>query len=1085
MAATLVVGDRGIVTGDERLRALESWLASVLGSVADGIVTVDRSGMVTFINPVAARMTGAGDKEVTGTPLGGVLRISPAGKGDELARRVRAAIAGEVREAAPLNCTLVSPAGVTIPVECTVNTLAGAPGCAGGAVLVVRDITERVRGQEAILESERKYRELFENSAEGVFHSTPDGVLISANSRLAHLFGYATPEELMAGDGRNTAALYADPGTRGELIRRLAAAGTVEHFEFQSAGRDGAPGRWFSMNARAIRDAKGTLAGLEGTLLDITERMRALEALKTREAHLRAILDNSPDTVWLKDARGVYLDLNARLAKEAGRENIDAIRGKTDFDLYAEKEARAYRAADEEVMRSGSRLFLDEEVDGQGQKHFIETFKSPITDAGGNVIGVCGFSRDITEARGNEELIRKLTRAVDQSPSTIVITDTKGTIEYVNPRFTVLTGYTSAEAIGQNPRMLNAGKLPRGVYEGLWKTLASGKEWSGELLNRKKNGELFWENATIAPVRDDRGVVTHYVAIKEDITRRKETEAELARRAEDILQAKSRAEEQAIRLGVQAFELRKAREEALKASKLKSEFVANMSHEIRTPMNGVLGMAGLLLDTGLNSEQREYAEIIRTSGEALLSIVNDILDFSKIEAGKLELEAIDFNLRATVEESIDLVAMGARQKGLTVRCELADGVPDALRGDPGRLRQVLTNLLSNAVKFTDHGEVTVGVSPGGGDNGVAGLKFTVRDTGIGISEEERSRLFRPFSQADGSTTRKHGGTGLGLVIAKQLVEMMGGEIGVSSRKGTGSEFWFTVRMPVSSPAAPGADGGSRAREAEPLEGGERSGPRRLRRVLVAEDNQINQRVALRMLEKMGYRADVVANGKEAVEAVTRLPYDLVLMDCQMPVMDGFEATASIRKLNGRGGKTLVIAMTANALRGDRERCIASGMDDYLAKPVTQEALENLLAKWDLMLTEADRTSPAADAPQPGDGLDREKIAELRELGEGDSPEWLETLVRHFLRDTAGRLAKLHEAYAGRDARAFEEVAHALKGSCATLGVTSMKVTAERLQAMGRSGALEGAEPLIADLERALAVAERRLEEELLHNTEGK
>ncbi|HTR98096.1 MAG TPA: ATP-binding protein, partial [Bacteroidota bacterium] len=655
---------------------------------------------------------------------------------------------------------------------------------------------------------------------------------------------------------------------------------------------------------------------------------------------------------------------------------------------------------------------------------------------------------------------------------TIVITDTHGTIDYVNPRFTALTGYTPEEAIGKNPRLLNAGRLPKEVYEGLWKTIAAGKEWSGELLNRKKNGELFWENATIAPVRDENGTVTHFVAIKEDITKRKQAEEELARRAEDLFQAKSRAEQQAIRLGVQAFELRKAREEALKASKLKSEFVANMSHEIRTPMNGVLGMAGLLLDTSLSDEQREYAEIIRTSGEALLGIVNDILDFSKIEAGKLELESIEFNLRSTIEEAIDLVAVAARKKSLALRFDMADGIPSWLRGDPGRIRQVMSNLLSNGVKFTERGEVAVRVRAGAAGGGLTSLTIGIRDTGIGISEEELTRLFKPFSQADGSTTRRHGGTGLGLVIAKQLVEMMGGEIGCRSAKGKGSEFWFTLRLPDGSPRA--AAGGVEGVVAE------RRRPERLRRVLVAEDNQINQRVALRMLEKMGCRADVVANGKEAVEAVGRLPYDLVLMDCQMPVMDGFEATACIRKLNGRGGTTLVVAMTANALQGDRERCIQAGMDDYLPKPVTQEALEQLLAKWDLVLAKAGANPPA---PQGEEGLDPEKVAELRELGADDGPAWLETLVRSFLRDSAGRVEKLRDAVAGGDVRSFEEVAHALKGSSATLGVTPMHAIAERLQALGRAGTIAATAPLITELERELHLAEHRLERALLGKEE--
>lgn len=398
----------------------------------------------------------------------------------------------------------------------------------------------------------------------------------------------------------------------------------------------------------------------------------------------------------------------------------------------------------------------------------------------------------------------------------------------------------------------------------------------------------------------------------------------------------------------QARWLRQSLRETEEANRTKSEFLATMSHEMRTPLNGVIGLNGLLLDTRLDGDQRKYAELARLSGEVLLHLINDVLDYSKIEAGRLELEPVDFEPRQACKDAMGLLLEPIGSKALSASHYVQDDVPVVVNGDSSRLRQILVNLLSNAVKFTPQGGVRLtcrpikrpgGTAPGSGDKSSTWLRFEVSDTGIGIDKVTLDKLFRPFVQAHASTARQYGGTGLGLAISRQLAELMGGHIGVESEPGAGSTFW--LELPFSPARAPyGTDEAISPGTHRLVKSAGQGG-----RVLVAEDNPVSQLVAVGMLKKMGCRVDVVGNGREAVEAITRLPYDVVFMDCHMPEMDGFEASRTIRSQESGKQRLPIIALTASALSGDRERCLEAGMDDYLPKPVRESDLSFVLERW--------------------------------------------------------------------------------------------------------------------------------------------
>jgi PAS domain S-box-containing protein len=654
-----------------------------------------------------------------------------------------------------------------------------------------------------------------------------------------------------------------------------------------------------------------------------------LQHLATLSLRNQTLLELASDGIHVLDDQGNVVEVNAAFCRMLGYTREEALQlNVADWDAQWSAEELLAKVRELIAPAAHPLVFETQHRRKDGALRDVEINCVAITLDGRDYL--YASARDITERKRTEKELKNLRTAVEQSASTIVITDRRANIEYVNPAFEKITGYTAAEAIGQNPRILKSGEQDAAFYQQLWATITSGNIWRGQFHNKRKDGALYWESATISPVHNDRGDIVHFIAVKENITERKALEDRLS---EALLCAES-------------------------ANHAKSEFLAVMSHELRTPLNGVLGFAELLSETPLNDEQREYAQTISASGNHLLAVVNDILDFSSIEKGRLTIQAAPVTIAKAVATSLLAIRKSASDKRLEFRCETDPGVPEQIIGDERRIIQVLINLLSNAVKFTSSGSVVLHIAPAS-DEGRPALDFSVQDTGIGISPEMLDLLFQPFTQADSTMHRPFEGTGLGLAISRRLAEAMGGSLSVVSTPGKGSTFTLHLPLEISPPTGgtgvppvwaqsvatgsvlPHTGGHFDRLKALSLSKGPPMPPEN-KLVLVVEDDPDNSLLAGKMLESLGYRVEFAADGAEAVEAFAPGKYFAILMDMRLPVMDGLAAT---RKIREHGVRVPIIALTANVMPGDRECCLADGMDDYLLKPFKRAELAAKLARF--------------------------------------------------------------------------------------------------------------------------------------------
>jgi len=907
-----------------------------------------------------------------------------------------------------------------------------------GAVVAHTDISALKKAELRAGELAAFNDQVISNAPIGIFLYRADGLCVLANPAAATLCG-TTRQELLT---QNFRAL--ESWRRSGLIDVALEALADNQVKERELRHRTSYGEELWANFRFGPVVMNGARHLLMVAADIGERKRMEAALAESRALLRTVIDTAPMRIFWKDHNQRFLGCNPAFARDAGMTRPSEVVGKDDYQMPWREQADLYRGDDLGILASGvPRLFYDEPLTKpDGQVIWLRTSKIPLRDSADQTIGILGFYEDITEAKRAEEELRWLSEAVRQCTAAIVVTDMTHIIQYANPAYEWLFGYSLAELRGQNLAMMQpedaalreANPIDVPFFE-------------GERLRRTKGGQIIPVLVKTAQIIDDAGIAVGHVSAVTDLT--------------DIKQAELKAEA---------------------ASRAKSNFLANMSHEIRTPMNGIIGMTHLALMGELPPKQRGYIEDIGLSAQRLLAIINDILDVSKIEAEQMQIEDIRFDLRRLVEETMAMVANAARDKGLELKVQIDPATPRRLTGDPLRIGQVLLNYLNNAVKFTEKGEIAIAVEAVDIADAAALVRFSVSDTGIGLTPEQQSTLFEPFQQADISVTRKFGGTGLGLAIAKRLAGLMGGTVGVESAAGQGSTFWFTVLIGIAAngDAAPpmGTESAREANIGRPAPAADHSILRGAR-VLLVEDDITNQMVAIGLLKAAGMKVDFVGDGEAAIALVTANDYEIVLMDMRMPKMDGITATRLIRE-QARLTDLPIVAMTANATLSQEEACLAAGMNDFIGKPFEPGQLYSVIEKWVTGLGDAALFDPAsiqemlgADLRLPShiEGLDIR--AGLRRMA-GMRALYLKTL-RSFVEQQGEAVATMRQAIAGRDIERAGRAAHTLKGLA---GMVEAREVVELAAGLETALAVSDSDPvpeLLGRLEATLAALVRAIQ----------
>jgi len=679
--------------------------------------------------------------------------------------------------------------------------------------------------------------------------------------------------------------------------------------------------------AIVAKNLKKELAGLNKSLTTAANDGALIETIAWgNEDRYGSLVANVPMCVHEINLSGNITSMNQAGLDLLHLDDEAKIIGQPYLEMVSDKD-RQYVYELMRLARSGTSSQFEFSGTGVLDGHIMSSGFIPIRDSEGKVKFILGVSQDISRSTQIENELWKLAQVVEQNPVSIVITNTNAEIEYVNNAFLTATGYQREEVIGKNPRLVQSGKTPRESYQAMWAALNGNRPWQGELYNRRKDGSEYIDHSIITPIHSPDGTISHFVAVNEDISQKVKLASELEDHRHNL----------EILVEERTVQLAEARQRAVTANQAKSSFLANMSHEIRTPMNAIIGLTHLLKHDNPSPAQLKQLSKIDGSAGHLLSIINDILDISKIEAEKLELEQADFHLDSLFDHILISLKEQARSKGLNIEVDKSD-TPLWLRGDLTRLRQSLLNYASNALKFTEKGTIFLRVKKLLKFDDQVLLRFEVQDTGIGIEPDQLFRLFDAFEQADVSTTREHGGTGLGLAITGHLASLMGGEVGAESEPGQGSTFWFTAQLGI----------GDSTNIVEVTTDGKIHASQAGSRILLVEDNEINLEVALALLKTQHLVVDSAKNGKKAISMVQATEYDLVLMDIQMPVMDGLEATRQIRCMSNTAASSKdvpILAMTANVFAEDRKACLEAGMNDFVAKPVDPDNLFGVIAKY--------------------------------------------------------------------------------------------------------------------------------------------